>query len=79
MHSVGHASRADLSRRSLNRSGGRVLWATDALMYVIEGGPLPLRSPMVPFDCAKLHAMWSAGIARWSASRASREFREKAG
>jgi hypothetical protein len=47
--------------------------------HVLGGGSLPVRSPVVPVDCAKLHALWSAGIARWSASRASRGFREKLG
>ena len=32
--------------------------------HVIEGGPLPLRSPMVPFDCAKFHALWSGWASR---------------
>jgi hypothetical protein len=51
-------------------------------MGVFYGGgtlPLTLRSPVVPVGCAKLHALWSVGIARWSARRASRGFGGGAG
>jgi hypothetical protein len=27
-------------------------------MYVIGGGSLSLRSPVIPVDCAKLHVLW---------------------
>jgi hypothetical protein len=47
--------------------------------HVLGGGSLPVRRPVVPVDCAKLHALWSAGIARWSARRASGDFGEIAG
>ena len=41
--------------------------------HVLGGGSLPVRSPVVPVDCAKLHALWSVCMCERAPERGSRD------
>ena len=41
--------------------------------HVLGGGSLPVRSPVVPVDCAKFHALWSVCMCERAPERGTRD------
>jgi hypothetical protein len=66
MHSIGRA-------RSVAQTKPWACSVGHRRAHVIGGGSLPVRSPVIPVDCAKLHALWSVCMCERAPERGSRD------